>query len=52
MRGALLGKFFFPVGLSLGVQVVVITVLMYSGVQVFKRGEDDSSLGASKFTWK
>jgi ABC-2 type transport system permease protein len=52
MRGALLGKFFFPVSLSLGVQVVVITVLMYSGVQVFKRGEDDSSLGASKFTWK
>lgn len=52
MRGALLGQFFFPVPLSLGVLSVVIVVLVYSGVQVLKRGEDDSSLGASKFGWK
>jgi ABC-type multidrug transport system permease subunit len=52
MRGALLGQFFFPVWLSLAVLTVVIVVLVYSGVQVLKRGEDDSSLGASKFTWK
>jgi ABC-2 type transport system permease protein len=52
MRGALLGQFFFPVWLSLAFLTVVIVVLVWSGVQVLKRGEDDSSLGASKFTWK
>lgn len=52
MRGALSGQFFFPVWLSLAVLAVVNAVLIYSGVQVLKRGEDDSSLGASKFSWK
>ncbi len=52
MRGSLSGQFFFPVSLSLGVLAVVNGVLIYSGVQVLKRGEDDSSLGASKFGWK
>jgi hypothetical protein len=52
MRGAVLHSFFFPVWLSLVVLTGVIAVLTYSGVQVLKRGEDDSSLGASKFSWK
>jgi ABC-2 type transport system permease protein len=51
MRGALLREFFFPVWLSLAFLTVVIVVLVYSAVKVLKRGEDDSSLGASKF-WK
>jgi ABC-2 type transport system permease protein len=51
MRGGLLGHFFFPVELSLGVLVAVIAVLTWASVRVFKRGEDDSSLGASKFSW-
>lgn len=52
MRGAVLGQHFFAVPMSLAVQGAVIAALVYSGVRVIKRGEDDSSLGASKFPWK
>jgi len=52
MRGAVLGHHFFPVSLSLAVQGAVIAALVYSGVRVIKRGEDDSGLGASKVPWK
>lgn len=52
MRGALLGDFFFPPWLSLSVQAIVIALLAWAAIRVFQRGEDDSSLGASKFSWK
>ncbi|MEO6995064.1 MAG: ABC transporter permease [Lacunisphaera sp.] len=52
MRGPVLHTYFFPVWLSLVVLTAVIAALTYSGVQVLQRGEDDSSLGASKFRWK
>ncbi|MEI6861771.1 MAG: ABC transporter permease [Verrucomicrobiota bacterium] len=52
MRGALLGKFFFPVWLSLGVLAGVIVLLTWLSVRVFNRGEDDSSLGATNFNWR
>jgi len=52
MRGAVLAQHFFPVPLSLAVQVAVVAALVYSGVRVIKRGEDDSGLGASKVPWK
>jgi len=52
MRGALLGKFFFPVALSLAAQAAVIALLAWAAVRVFKRGEDDSSLGEAKFSWR
>ena len=52
MRGALLGKFFFNPYLSLAALVAVIAVLAWDSVRVFNRGEDDSSLGATKFNWR
>jgi ABC-2 type transport system permease protein len=52
MRGALLGDFFFPPWLSLSVLAIVIALLAWAAIRVFQRGEDDSSLGASKFSWK
>jgi ABC-2 type transport system permease protein len=52
MRGAVLGEYFFPPVLSLSVLVVLIGVLGWASVQVFKKGEDDSSLGAVKFGWR
>lgn len=52
MRGAVLGTFFFPVPLSLGVLAVTMTFLVWAAVSVFNRGEDDSGLGATKFNWR
>ena len=52
MRGALLGEFFFPPALSLGVVIAVIAVLAASSVRVFNRGEDDSVLGAVSLRWR
>jgi ABC-2 type transport system permease protein len=52
MRGALLGRFFFPPVLSVAVLAALILVLAWSAARVFSRGEDDSSLGATKFTWR
>ncbi len=52
MRGALLGSFFFSPWLSIVVLGVVIALLTRSAVNVFNRGEDDSSLGASRFHLK
>lgn len=52
MRGAILGRFFFPVPLSLGALALTISVLAWEAVRVFNRGEDDSSLGASSFRWR
>jgi ABC-2 type transport system permease protein len=49
MRGSVLGTFFFPVPLSLGALALTIALLIWAAVRVFNRGEDDSSLGASKF---
>jgi ABC-2 type transport system permease protein len=51
MRGALLGTFFFSPWLSLAALTIVIVVLAWAAIRVFQRGEDDSSLGASKFSW-
>lgn len=52
MRGALLGDFFFSPWLSIAVLGAVIALLTRSAVNVFNRGEDDSSLGASRFHLK
>lgn len=52
MRGAILGKFFFPVPLSLGALALTIAVLVWESVRIFNRGEDDSSLGATHFRWR
>lgn len=52
MRGALLGTFFFPVPLSLGALALIISLLAWASVRVFNRGEDDSSLGATRFSWR
>jgi ABC-2 type transport system permease protein len=52
MRGAVLGTFFFPVALSLGALALTITLLVWAAVRVFNRGEDDSSLGATRFNWR
>ncbi len=52
MRGALLRSFFFPPWLSVAALGAVIVLLTGSAVKVFNRGEDDSSLGASGFSWK
>jgi ABC-2 type transport system permease protein len=52
MRGALLGTFFFPPLLSLGVLLALNLVLGGMAVRVFNRGEDDSVLGATGFRWR
>ena len=52
MRGAILGRFFFPVPLSIGALAFVITALAFEAIRIFNRGEDDSSLGASRFRWR
>lgn len=52
MRGAVLGRTFFPVPLSLGALALTIGLLAWAAVRVFNRGEDDSSLGASRFNWR
>jgi ABC-2 type transport system permease protein len=52
MRGSVLGTFYFPVPLSLGAMALTIAVLVWAAVRVFNRGEDDSTLGASTFTWR
>jgi ABC-2 type transport system permease protein len=52
MRGSVLGQFYFPVALSLGVLSATIGLLTWAAVRVFNRGEDDSTLGATQFTWR
>jgi ABC-2 type transport system permease protein len=52
MRGALLGTFFFPVWQSIGALCLTIAVLTAAAVRVFNRGEDDATLGASRFNWR
>jgi len=52
MRGAVLGRYFFPPAFSVAVLVLLIGVLAWAAVGVFKRGEDDSSLGATQFRWR
>jgi ABC-2 type transport system permease protein len=52
MRGALLGKFFFAPALSLGVLAGFVIFVAWAAVRVFNKGEDDSSLGAAKFSWR
>jgi ABC-2 type transport system permease protein len=51
-RGALSGRFLYPPALSVAVMLAIITVLTASAVQVFKRGEDDSALGAVNLRWR
>jgi ABC-2 type transport system permease protein len=51
MRYAVTGKNFFPLPLSLVALTVVIAALAGVAVRIFKRGEDDSGLGATKFSW-
>ena len=52
MRGAVLGSYFFKPGYSVTVLVLLVAVLGWAAVRVFKRGEDDSSLGATQFRWR
>lgn len=52
MRGSILGTFYFPVALSLGALALTILLLTWAAVRVFERGEDDSALGAARFTWR
>jgi ABC-2 type transport system permease protein len=52
MRGSLLGKFFFDPRLSVAAMVVMIALLGWAAVRVFNRGEDDSSLGATRFNFR
>ncbi len=52
MRGALMHVFYFPPWLSLIVLAATVAVLANSAVRVFTRGEDESSLGATQFTWR
>jgi hypothetical protein len=52
MRGAILGIFFFPPWLSVAAQALTIGLLAWAAVRVFKRGEDDSVLGAAKFNFR
>lgn len=46
MRGGLLGRYFFPVWLSILALAIVIVALAWISVRILSRGEDDSSLGA------
>ncbi|MGD1030080.1 MAG: ABC transporter permease [Opitutaceae bacterium] len=52
MRGAVLGRYFFPPGISIAVLFFLTAVLAWEAVRIFKRGEDDSSLGATQFRWR
>ena len=52
MRGAVLGIYFFPPLLSAGALALSIVLLGWASVRVFNRGEDDSSLGATRFNWR
>jgi ABC-2 type transport system permease protein len=52
MRGSVMGTFFFPVPLSLGALALTIVLLTWAAVRVFNRGEDDSSLGATRFNFR
>jgi len=61
MRGALLGgrelppgltRFAFDPRLSIAALAAFSVVLGILAVRVFNRGEDDSSLGATKFSWR
>jgi ABC-2 type transport system permease protein len=52
MRGSILGQFFFPPLFSIAVLIGFIALLAWAAVRVFKRGEDDSSLGATQFNWR
>ena len=52
MRGAVLGQFFFPPLFSISALGVFIAFLAWAAVRVFNRGEDDSALGATRFSWR
>ncbi|HEY1848700.1 MAG TPA: ABC transporter permease [Opitutaceae bacterium] len=52
MRGAVLGTYFFPPLLSIGAMLLTIALLCWAAVRVFNRGEDDSGLGATNFSWR
>lgn len=52
MRGSLIGGFFFPVWQSIAALGLTIAVLTAASVRVFNRGEDDATLGASRFNWR
>jgi ABC-2 type transport system permease protein len=52
MRGALLGTYFFPPLISVAVLLGINAVLGWLAVSVFKRGEDDSVLGANGLRWR
>lgn len=47
-----LTRFFCAPGLSVVVLAAVVSVLAAAAIRVFNRGEDDSSLGATRFRWR
>ena len=52
MRGAVLGRFFFPPLLSVAALFGLAALLCWMSVGVFNRGEDDSILGETRFKWR
>jgi len=47
-----LGQFFFHPLFSILALAAFIALLVGAAVRVFNRGEDDSALGATRFTWR
>ncbi len=52
MRGTLLGNYFFEPTLSLAALAGFVALVAWAAVRVFNQGEDDSALGATKFSWR
>jgi len=52
MRGAVLGTYYFPPWLSVGAEALTMGILTFEAVRVFRRGEDDSVLGAARFNFR
>ncbi|MGH7996394.1 MAG: ABC transporter permease [Opitutaceae bacterium] len=60
MRGAILPtrpappitRFLCPPAFSMAALAVFIGILAWAAIRIFSRGEDDSSLGASRFVWR
>lgn len=52
MRYATTGHYLYSPAQSVGAMIGFIVVLSYLAYRIFCRGEDDSSLGATKFNWR
>jgi ABC-2 type transport system permease protein len=52
MRGSILGTFFFNPWLSVSALAFLTALIGWEAVRIFNKGEDDSALGAARFTWR